>query len=927
MHRRGLALFLTLMLIWSMSAPAWAAVNPFSDLRSDHWAYDSVIKLAAAGLIEGYPDGTFGGDRMFTRYEMAMVFARILARFERLIDERIQEGIDVKTADLEAAIRSTREALTELLQTHYPELYERMKAREAELAARRPSASLVASGDGLTPEARAALSGLVSDQLVENLAKLQDLDELAKRLHGVEGALDHLERRVLQLEGSTPSRAEAEAIAERVVAAALADHQADVTAAISAARGDTAALSDVVESRTAELARHIDRLAQEFRPELERLGVRVTALERRMSDTEAQLAEVRSDVDRVRAQLGTIRFSGELEAGLSHTSVTGKEPYYVDPRDIDEDDPKVYRPGDKFTNTLRLNVEATPAENVDVKATLVVEDMLGFSSVATDNVDPDDRLKPSLQVLLTTPGVLRSLYLGELDRDHVTEPFDKYTLDAEKFMDEDDEVRRQGADVHLVWGQGDSTSLSGFLTREGETHYIFGAAAAYQLSEAMGLTYRVVHEGTNPGAAKPPTTIKAESNSTATVTAAGVLDGSVEYSATVGFNRKRENGKDFSGPLVDAWAAAPFLAGQARLDVAGVSGNYNPAFGKDLKSGGGGEDRSIDWLERFVSPPEDKVAQGEKEVVASLAAPLLGFDTAARVGMRDDKAGRNVFTQVELNGAWDGFDTSLLVDRRTDRSDDVDRTIRVAASTPLGNGSLGIVVHNRVNDQDWAVTANEDRQDVVWVSGATTMDVGVPLLLSGHYGVNRELDKNSLGLSVGTEYYLGALRLSGGYSFESHAVGALRDLEDEDKGIDFLWWKNSAWDDDRQRDIATVGLDYTIRDLFGTDWETGYEHKVVRMDGSVYGQARNIFKASFEKSLRGGEAKLVGEGRYVVGVIGQGDDEEDGNERDLIAKLKLTYPVFSGADLNIGGEYVRSSGSKADPYSVLQLKAGVSVSF
>lgn len=939
MQRRGLALFLSLALIWSMSASTWAAVNPFSDLKSDHWAYDSVVKLAAAGLVEGYPDGTFGGDRMFTRYEMAMVFARILARFERLIDERIQAGIDVKTADLEAAIQSTRAELTELIEKRHAELHERMQALEAEKAEEAVSAS--ASGVGstrvesgeLTPEARAALSELVADQIAESLQRLNDLDEIARRLQGVEdalegvdGALAQLERRVLQLEGSTPSRAEAEAIAERVIASALAEHDRDVRAALDAARGDTEALSNLVESRTADLARHIDQLAHEFRPELERLGVRVTALERRMSQAESELAEVKSDVAGVRAQLGTIHFSGELEAELSHTDITGDGPYYLDPRDYDEDDPKVYRRGDRFSNTLRLNIEATPAENVNVKASLVVEDMLGYSSVETDNVDEGDKLKPSFNVLVTTPGVLRSLYLGELDRDHVAEPYDKYTLDAEEFIDEDEEERRQGADVHLVWGQGDSTNLSGFLTRESETNYIFGAAAGYQLSDAMGLTYRVVHQGTNPGAAKGGG-VNAESNSTATISAAGVLSGNVEYSATVGVNRKRESGTDSTGRLVDAWATAALPFGEARLDVAAVGAKFDPIFGKELKSGGGGEDRGVDWLERVISPPEDKVAQGEKDVVASLSAPLLGFDTVGRVGMRDDDAGRNVFAQVEVNGSWEGLDMSLLVDRRTDRSDDVDQTIRAVASAPFGDATVGMAVHYRNNDQDWAVVANETRQRTIWMTGEQTFDFGLPLHLGGHFGMNRARDKTAVGVRVGTEYNLGALRLSGGYSVESHAVGALRDLEDEDKGIDFVWWKNSAWDDARRRDIATVGLDYTIENLFGTEWETGYEYKVVRMAGDTYGSARNIFKASFEKILRGGEARLVGEGKYVIGVIGEGLDQEDGNERDLIAKLKLTYPVFNGADLNIGGEYVRSAGSKANEYDVFQLKAGVSMKF
>ena len=53
-----------------VTATAFAA-NPFSDVPAGHWAYAAVAKLAAAGIVDGYPDGTYKGDRTMTRYEMA----------------------------------------------------------------------------------------------------------------------------------------------------------------------------------------------------------------------------------------------------------------------------------------------------------------------------------------------------------------------------------------------------------------------------------------------------------------------------------------------------------------------------------------------------------------------------------------------------------------------------------------------------------------------------------------------------------------------------------------------------------------------------------------------------------------------------------------------------------------------------------------
>jgi hypothetical protein len=72
-----------ILMILIMVAPALAAPL-FGDVPASHWAKDAIASLAAKGLLEGYPDGTFKGDRATTRYEMAMVIARLLAKVEQM---------------------------------------------------------------------------------------------------------------------------------------------------------------------------------------------------------------------------------------------------------------------------------------------------------------------------------------------------------------------------------------------------------------------------------------------------------------------------------------------------------------------------------------------------------------------------------------------------------------------------------------------------------------------------------------------------------------------------------------------------------------------------------------------------------------------------------------------------------------------------
>lgn len=72
------------------------AQAPFADVPRDHWAYDAVNTLAQRGLIIGYPDGTFGGKRAMTRYEFAVVIARMLPQLEENIRSEVTRQIDAR---------------------------------------------------------------------------------------------------------------------------------------------------------------------------------------------------------------------------------------------------------------------------------------------------------------------------------------------------------------------------------------------------------------------------------------------------------------------------------------------------------------------------------------------------------------------------------------------------------------------------------------------------------------------------------------------------------------------------------------------------------------------------------------------------------------------------------------------------------------
>ena len=77
-NKRLMKVAVTTALTVAFAVPAFA--NPFSDVPAKHWAYDSVNKLVQAGIVDGYGDGTFRGDKTMTRYEMATIVAKAMTK-------------------------------------------------------------------------------------------------------------------------------------------------------------------------------------------------------------------------------------------------------------------------------------------------------------------------------------------------------------------------------------------------------------------------------------------------------------------------------------------------------------------------------------------------------------------------------------------------------------------------------------------------------------------------------------------------------------------------------------------------------------------------------------------------------------------------------------------------------------------------------
>ena len=97
--KKTLVSALTTALVVGAASTTFAAANPFSDVPADHWAYDAVSQLAADGVIEGYGDTTFKGNRNITRYEMAQMVAKAMAKNTSGADKALVDKLAAEFAE------------------------------------------------------------------------------------------------------------------------------------------------------------------------------------------------------------------------------------------------------------------------------------------------------------------------------------------------------------------------------------------------------------------------------------------------------------------------------------------------------------------------------------------------------------------------------------------------------------------------------------------------------------------------------------------------------------------------------------------------------------------------------------------------------------------------------------------------------------
>ena len=89
----------------------------YTDVSEDHWAYDAVMKATSAGLLQGFPDGTYRGDEAVTRYQLAEAVAKLLD-YSESSDAKLQElvfALTKKVASLSLEISDVKKGVIDIM--------------------------------------------------------------------------------------------------------------------------------------------------------------------------------------------------------------------------------------------------------------------------------------------------------------------------------------------------------------------------------------------------------------------------------------------------------------------------------------------------------------------------------------------------------------------------------------------------------------------------------------------------------------------------------------------------------------------------------------------------------------------------------------------------------------------------------------------
>jgi len=327
MRKKVLSILMSAIMVFSLMIPAFAA-TPYSDVPDYHWAVNAVNMLTSLGIIQGYPDGTYQGTNYATRYELALMVARLLDYMEQQVSEKLGEVEDrignniasnppvisvdsVDESALEKAILDKVAAMNEekwnefdsKLTALFNDVYAKLNSVESSAAKQSELAALTLEFDKM----KAAISELdnqpAGTEYIVNDASLKNSDTLAQ----LNAKVNAINEKIAALENAPANEIvkEIEKIETVTVTdpelvaqiAALNERLTDLENAPVVIDETTLKNSDALAQLNAKVSgivAAIDALESEFGSDLKALGLRIDNLENELNNSKTAVGELSS---------------------------------------------------------------------------------------------------------------------------------------------------------------------------------------------------------------------------------------------------------------------------------------------------------------------------------------------------------------------------------------------------------------------------------------------------------------------------------------------------------------------------------------------------------------------------------------------------------------------------------------------------------
>ncbi|MDI7248237.1 MAG: S-layer homology domain-containing protein [Bacillota bacterium] len=480
--KRHLAAIIAVVMAFALALPVMA--NPFADVPENHWAYEAVKRLAASGIVEGFPDGTFKGAEGMTRYQMAMVVARMLSDLDAQIRDAVQQakdeatiqGVDqreeINKAIDEAkmqAVEMSRAAAEEIAKSAATEAAKHAAEQAAKAAAEEAArAAAEQAAQGAAEQAtRAAEEAIKAHEVAEAQAKAEAQAQAQAQAPAAQGQQE-------QAPAAPPEKIIERVVVEKpIIEKIIEKHIVEKEGSVDKA---------TLDARVAEAIAIVEALKAEFAQELNVLGVRVTALEEQLALASAKI----EDVNQATTQLGSklaqtasrleghiagherVRISGDSKVSFKDVDIHGDGIPWLDPfnpknnnQPDDESEPRnennpdfVFVPTSEFNHELNLKLTANVADGVVAEAGLAT--MTNILGGGWDN--NAFQLKDNgLYLDVVTTGILRHMRIG-----NVAEPagtFTNLTLQGHMLRDSDGIPLYEGVLTEMAYGRLNATGL------------------------------------------------------------------------------------------------------------------------------------------------------------------------------------------------------------------------------------------------------------------------------------------------------------------------------------------------------------------------------------------------------------------------------------------------------------------------------------